>query len=54
MPAEYMGIEPVYAATEGLSSKTIEKIMKKRACLCRRYGGRNTRRHDEKTDLCEF
>ena len=28
MPAEYMGIEPVYAATEGLSSKTIEKIMK--------------------------
>ena len=28
MPAEYMGIEPIYAATEGLSSKTIEKIMK--------------------------
>ena len=28
MPAEYMGIEPVYAASEGLSSKTIEKIMK--------------------------
>lgn len=28
MPAEYIGIEPVYAATEGLSSKTIEKIMK--------------------------
>ncbi len=28
MPAEYMGIEPVYAAAEGLSSKTIEKIMK--------------------------
>lgn len=28
MPAEYMGIEPVYAATEGLSSKTIEKIIK--------------------------
>ena len=28
MPAEYMSIEPVYAATEGLSSKTIEKIMK--------------------------
>ena len=28
MPAEYLGIEPVYAATEGLSSKTIEKIMK--------------------------
>lgn len=28
MPAEYIGIEPVYAAAEGLSSKTIEKIMK--------------------------
>ena len=28
MPAEYMGIEPVYTAAEGLSSKTIEKIMK--------------------------
>ena len=28
MPAEYIGIEPVYAASEGLSSKTIEKIMK--------------------------
>ncbi len=28
MAANYMGIEPVYAATEGLSSKTIEKIMK--------------------------
>lgn len=33
MPAEYMGIEPVYAATEGLSSKTIEKIMKN-ALVC--------------------
>ncbi len=28
MPAEYGGIEPIYPATAGLTSKTIEKLMK--------------------------
>lgn len=28
MPSEYGGIEPIYPATAGLSSKTVEKVMK--------------------------
>lgn len=54
MPAEYMGIEPVYAATEGLSSKTIEKIMKNALVYADGMAEVIPQGIREKNGLCDF
>ena len=54
MPAEYMGIEPVYAATEGLSSKTIEKIMKNALVYADGMADVIPQGIREKNGLCDF
>lgn len=54
MPAEYMGIEPVYAATEGLSSKTIEKIMKNALVYADGMTDVIPQGIREKNGLCDF
>ncbi len=54
MPAEYMGIEPVYAATEGLSSKTIEKIMKNALVYADGMADVIPESIREKNGLCDF
>lgn len=54
MPAEYMGIEPVYAATEGLSSKTIEKIMKNALVYADGMADVIPESIREKNRLCDF
>ena len=54
MPAEYMGIEPVYAATEGLSSKTIEKIMKNARVYADGMADVIPQGIREKNGLCDF
>lgn len=54
MPAEYMGIEPVYAATEGLSSKTIEKIMKNALAYADDMADVIPQGIREKNGLCDF
>ena len=54
MPAEYMGIEPVYAATEGLSSKTIEKIMKNALVCADGMADVIPQGIREKNGLCDF
>lgn len=54
MPAEYMGIEPVYAATEGLSSKTIEKIMKNALVYADGMAEVIPQGVREKNGLCDF
>ena len=54
MPAEYMGIEPVYAATEGLSSKTIEKIMKNALVYADDMTDVIPQGIREKNGLCDF
>ena len=54
MPAEYMGIEPVYAATEGLSSKTIEKIMKNALAYADGMADVIPQGIREKNGLCDF
>lgn len=54
MPAEYMGIEPVYAATEGLSSKTIEKIMKNALVYADDMADVIPQGIREKNGLCDF
>lgn len=54
MPAEYMGIEPVYAATEGLSSKTIEKIMKNALVYADDMAEVIPQGIREKNGLCDF
>ncbi len=54
MPAEYMGIEPVYAATEGLSSKMIEKIMKNALVYADDMTDVIPQGIREKNGLCDF
>ena len=54
MPAEYMGIEPVYATTEGLSSKTIEKIMKNALVYADSMAEVIPQGIREKNGLCDF
>ena len=54
MPAEYMGIEPVYAATEGLSSKTIEKILKNALVYTDRMQDAIPDGIRQKNGLCDF
>lgn len=54
MPAEYMGIEPVYTATEGLSSKTIEKIMKNALVYADGMADVIPQGIREKNGLCDF
>lgn len=54
MPTEYMGIEPVYAATEGLSSKTIEKIMKNALVCADGMADVIPQGIREKNGLCDF
>ena len=54
MPAEYMGIEPVYAATEGLSSKTIEKIMKNALVYADGMADVIPQGIREKNGICDF
>lgn len=54
MPAEYMGIEPVYATTEGLSSKTIEKIMKNALVYADGMAEVIPQGIREKNGLCDF
>lgn len=54
MPAEYMGIEPVYAATEGLSSKTIEIIMKNALVYADGMAEVIPQGIREKNGLCDF
>lgn len=54
MPAEYMGIEPVYAATEGLSSKTIEIIMKNALVYADGMADVIPQGIREKNGLCDF
>ena len=54
MPAEYMGIEPVYTATDGLSSKTIEKIMKNALVYADGMADVIPQGIREKNGLCDF
>lgn len=49
-----MGIEPVYAATEGLSSKTIEKIMKNALVYADGMADVIPQGIREKNGLCDF